>query len=35
MYLTEAIVTGDGREHPMVGLLPGRARMCSSLQALG
>ncbi len=35
MYLTRAIVTGDGQEHAMVGLLPGAARMCSTLQALG
>ncbi|HEY4016052.1 MAG TPA: cobyrinate a,c-diamide synthase [Polyangiaceae bacterium] len=35
MYLTRAIITGDGREHPMVGLLPGAARMCGTLQALG
>jgi cobyrinic acid a,c-diamide synthase len=35
MYLTRAIVTGDGEVHPMVGVLPGEARMCSTLQALG
>jgi cobyrinic acid a,c-diamide synthase len=35
MYLSEAIVTLDGSEHPMLGLIPGRARMTSQLQALG
>ncbi len=30
MYLTRGIVTADGREHPMVGLLPAQARMCST-----
>jgi len=35
MYLTEAIVESDGREHPMVGLFPTRARMQSRLAALG
>jgi cobyrinic acid a,c-diamide synthase len=34
MYLTEAIVDADGREHPMVGVLPTRARMRSHLVAL-
>ena len=27
MYLTQAIVDADRREHPMVGLLPGRCSM--------
>ena len=31
MYLTEAIVDGQGREHPMVGLLPGRSAMSGRL----
>ncbi|WP_394825089.1 cobyrinate a,c-diamide synthase [Pendulispora albinea] len=35
MYLAGAIVTLDGVRHPMVGLLPSEARMCSKLQALG
>lgn len=35
MYLTEAIVESDGREHPMAGLFPTRARMQSRLAALG
>jgi cobyrinic acid a,c-diamide synthase len=35
MYLTEAIVTLDGARHPMVGLVPGEARMCAKLQVLG
>jgi cobyrinic acid a,c-diamide synthase len=35
MYLSEAIITLDGAEHPMLGLIPGRARMTSLLQALG
>jgi cobyrinic acid a,c-diamide synthase len=35
MYLTEAIVDTDGREHPMTGLFPTRARMQSRLAALG
>jgi cobyrinic acid a,c-diamide synthase len=35
MYLTEAIVDADGREHPMAGLFPTRARMQSWLAALG
>jgi cobyrinic acid a,c-diamide synthase len=35
MYLTQAIVTLDGARHPMVGLLPTEAKMCSKLQALG
>ncbi|HMD48237.1 MAG TPA: cobyrinate a,c-diamide synthase [Bryobacteraceae bacterium] len=35
MYLTEAIVDTDGREHSMVGLFPTRARMQPRLAALG
>jgi cobyrinic acid a,c-diamide synthase len=35
MYLSDAIVTLDGAEHAMLGLVPGKARMTSSLQALG
>jgi cobyrinic acid a,c-diamide synthase len=35
MYLTEAIVTTSGERHPMVGLFPTEARMCTKLQALG
>jgi cobyrinic acid a,c-diamide synthase len=35
MYLTEAIVEQDGREHPMAGLFPTRARMQPRLAALG
>jgi cobyrinic acid a,c-diamide synthase len=31
MYLTEAIVDGEGREHEMVGLLPGRSQMTPKL----
>lgn len=35
MYLTEAIVDLDGSYHPMVGLLPSKARMHASRRALG
>lgn len=35
MYLTEAIVDSDGREHPMAGVFPTRARMEPRLAALG
>jgi cobyrinic acid a,c-diamide synthase len=35
MYLCEAIATLDGREHPMVGLVGGVARVRDRLQALG
>jgi cobyrinic acid a,c-diamide synthase len=35
MYLARAIRTLDGLEHPMVGLLPGVARVHDRLQALG
>lgn len=31
MYLTESITDLDGREHPMVGLLPGRSVMAGQL----
>jgi len=35
MYLCQAIVDTGGREHPMVGLVPARAKMHERLQALG
>jgi cobyrinic acid a,c-diamide synthase len=35
MYLTEAIVDADGREHPMAGVFPTRARMQPRMAALG
>ncbi len=35
MYLTEAIVDNSGKEHPMAGIFPTRARMQSRLAALG
>lgn len=35
MYLTEAIVDVEGRDYPMVGLFPTRARMQPRLAALG
>jgi cobyrinic acid a,c-diamide synthase len=35
MYLSEAIATLEGDEHAMLGLVPGKARMTSVLQALG
>lgn len=35
MYLTEAIVDAPGREHPMAGIFPTRARMQSRLAGLG
>ncbi len=35
MYLTEAIVDADGREHPMAGIFPTRARMQPRMAALG
>ncbi len=35
MYFTEAIVDSSGREHPMAGIFPTRARMQSRLAALG
>jgi cobyrinic acid a,c-diamide synthase len=35
MYLSDAIVTLDGAEHAMLGLVPGKARMTNALQALG
>ncbi len=31
MYLTQTITDLEGREHPMIGLLPGRSRMTSRL----
>jgi cobyrinic acid a,c-diamide synthase len=35
MYLTEAIVDSDGRDWPMVGIFPTRARMQARLAKLG
>ncbi len=35
MFLSEAIVTLDGRRHPMIGLVPGVAAMQERLSALG
>lgn len=35
MYLTEAIKTTDGKEFPMVGLIPGKVKMQKKLAALG
>lgn len=35
MYLSEAIVTLQGEQHPMLGLVRGKAVMARSLQALG
>jgi cobyrinic acid a,c-diamide synthase len=35
MYLTEAIVDADGRDYPMAGIFPTRARMQPRLAALG
>jgi cobyrinic acid a,c-diamide synthase len=35
MYLGDAIATLDGTEHPMLGLVPGKATMTPELQALG
>ncbi len=35
MYLTRAIVDFDGREYPMVGLVPGTCRMEKSLVGMG
>jgi len=34
MYLTEAIVDGEGREYPMAGIFPTRTRMQTRLAAL-
>jgi cobyrinic acid a,c-diamide synthase len=34
MYLTEAIVDADGREHAMVGVFPTRSRLGTSLAAI-
>lgn len=35
MYLTEAIVDAEGREHTMAGIFPTRARMQTRLAAIG
>jgi cobyrinic acid a,c-diamide synthase len=35
MYLTEAIVDAEGREHPMAGVFPTKARMQPRLAAIG
>lgn len=35
MYLSEAIVDLDGREHPMVGAIPAKVRMRDRLAAIG
>jgi cobyrinic acid a,c-diamide synthase len=35
MYLTEAIVDAEGREHPMAAIFPTRARMQARLARLG
>jgi cobyrinic acid a,c-diamide synthase len=35
MYLTEAIVTEDGKSHPMCGVIPGQSRMSKKLQHFG
>jgi len=35
MALAEALLTPDGRAHPMAGLIPGRTRMAGSLQSFG
>lgn len=35
MYLCDAIATLDGVDHPMLGLVPGKATMTRELQALG
>lgn len=35
MYLTEAIVDFEGKAYPMVGFIPGKARMQKKLEALG
>lgn len=35
MYLCEALVSGDGQSHPMVGAIPGRTVMERRLQAIG
>lgn len=35
MYLTEELETTDGRQFPMVGIIPGRVKMQKKLAALG
>lgn len=35
MYLTESIIDAEGREHPMAGIFPTRARMQKKLAAMG
>lgn len=35
MYLTEAIITTNGEEFPMIGLIPGKVKMQKKLAALG
>ena len=35
MYLTEALLDGDGRSHEMLGVLPGIATMQNKLSAIG
>lgn len=35
MYLTEAIIDLEGRQHPMIGLVPGLTRMQPRLMSLG
>lgn len=35
MYLCQALVTGDGQAHPMVGIVPGRTMIERRLQAIG
>ena len=35
MYLSAAVVTSEGKSHPMVGILPGRCTMRDRRQALG
>ncbi len=35
MYCAETLVDGEGAEHPMLGLLPGRAEMAGRLTGIG
>jgi cobyrinic acid a,c-diamide synthase len=35
MALAEALVDGQGRTHPMAGLVPGRSRLTGTLQSFG
>lgn len=35
MYLTQRLITREGRAHPMVGALPGSVRMTDRLQSFG